>query len=398
VLHSWTYSSPTGTSERVGPLHHVLPDLAFGVTLFFGLSGFLLYRPFAAAILRRGQVLSFSRYLKNRALRILPAYWVILLVCALVLQSVLYRREGELLNGGLFDVGLLTRSALFLQDYGPGSTLTGIGPAWSLAVEVIFYLALPLLVLLAWGLARRFSTRSGRRLALLVPPLLMLVVGLSGKAAAAWLVPTANPYAGWDANWHSVVERSFWCQADLFAFGMALAILRVDWEDGLLKLPRGWRKVAVAGALGGYVVTAKMTYVDEQLSYSLYNTLMALAFALLLAVVVLPRAGAQPSPLLRMLELRPLVWLGIVSYSIFLWHEPLIRWMNAHGLVVAGDAGFFVNTLALAAFTFALSAVTYYCVEAPALRLKFRPSRAESADKDIPRGELPPPEIARTGA
>jgi peptidoglycan/LPS O-acetylase OafA/YrhL len=348
--------------------------------------------------MRSGQVSSFSRYLKNRALRILPAYWVILLVCALVLQSVLYRRDGELLNGGLFDAGLLTQSALFLQDYAPGSTLTGIGPAWSLAVEVVFYLALPLLVLLAWALARRFSTRSGRRFALLLPPLLMLIVGLSGKAASAWLFPTANPYAGWDANWHSVVERSFWCQADLFAFGMALAILRVDWEDGLLKLPRSWRKLAVAGALGAYVVTAKMTYVDEQLSYSLYNTLMALAFALLLAVVVLPRPGAQPPALLRMLELRPLVWLGLVSYSIFLWHEPLVRWMNAHGLVVAGDAGFFVNTLALAAFTFALSAVTYYCVEAPALRLKFRRSRAESADKDLPRAELPPPEIAGTGA
>ena len=383
MLHSWLYSSPGGQLQRVGPFHHVLPDLAFGVTLFFTLSGFLLYRPFVAAIVRDGRLSSVPLYLRNRALRILPAYWFILVLCALAFQSVLYRRGGELQNGGLFDAGLLVRAGAFMQGYAPGSLLTGIGPAWSLAVEVVFYLALPLLVLLAWLLARRTSRRSMRRVAVLVPALLMLVIGLSGKIGAAYLVPTANPYAGWDANWHSVVERSFWCQADLFAFGMALAVFRVDWEDGLLRWPEGWRKLAAGAGVAAYLVTAKMTYMNEQLSYSPYNTLIALACALLLALVVLPPTGARLPVLVRWLEFRPLVWIGLISYSIFLWHEPLVRWMNAQGLVLSGDGGFFVNTLALIGFTFALSALTYYCVEAPALRLKLSARQACAAETSL---------------
>ena len=136
-------------------------------------------------VLRRGRVASASRYLRNRALRILPAYWVILLLCAFVLQSVLVREDGELVARGLFDLDRLLPTALFAQHYAPASVGTGIGPAWSLAVEVVFYLVLPLLALLAWAIGARSPSRSRRRVAALVPVALMLAVGLSGKAAAA---------------------------------------------------------------------------------------------------------------------------------------------------------------------------------------------------------------------
>ena len=127
-----------------------MQDLAYGVILFFTLSGFLLYRPFAAAILRGDPLPSLRRYLLNRALRILPAYWVILFFSAMVLGSVLFwDSSGNLANGRLLDLGLIPRAAFFLQDYFPSTLLLGIGPAWSLAVEVVFYCALPMLALLA---------------------------------------------------------------------------------------------------------------------------------------------------------------------------------------------------------------------------------------------------------
>ena len=377
VYHSWLFSSPTGRPQQVGPLTRLLPDLSFGVVLFFALSGFLLYRPFAAAVMRASPLPSPRRYLRNRALRILPAYWVILLVCALVLQSVLVRTSGDIRNGGLFDPALLLWTALLAQGYAPHTLLMGIGPAWSLAVEVVFYLVLPLLALMAWALARKATTRSRRRLAALAPVALLLVVGLSGKAAAAFLVPSVHPYAGWDANWHSVLERSFWCHADLFAFGMALSILRVDAEDGLLRLPVWWPKIAVGLAAFGYLISAKMTGVREHLSYSPYNTVIALSCALLIALVVLPREGHRRGILLRVLETRPLVAAGTISYSIFLWHGPLVRWMNEHDLVLPGPGGLLANTLALAVITVGLSTLTYRYVEAPALRFRLsgRPPR-----------------------
>lgn len=376
VYHAWLYSSPTGAGAAAGPLRHVLPDFAYGVTLFFTLSGFLLFRPFAAAIIRGEPLPKFGSYLRNRALRIFPAYWVILLLAALVFQSVLIRDlNGALRNGGLFEVRRLIPDMLLIQHYDPDTVVTGIGPAWSLAVELVFYVALPLLVLLAAKLARRASGRRGRQLATLAPVALLLAVGLGGKAAAAYVVSPIHPFDGWEADWHSVLERSFLCQADLFAFGMALAIVRTESEDGLLRLPRRWRVGTAALALLCYLVTAKFTHFVEQMSYSPFNTLIALGCALLLALVVLPaRRPHRAGLFVRFLETRPVIAVGLTSYSIFLWHEPLIRWMAGHDLTAAGKGGLALNVLMLGAFTGALSALTYRFVEVPALRLKSRRS------------------------
>jgi peptidoglycan/LPS O-acetylase OafA/YrhL len=179
-----------------------LNDLSFGVTLFFTLSGFLLYRPFANALIRGAERPSYSRYLRNRVLRIAPAYLVILFLSALVLGSVFVRGPGgELDHGRLTDPGLLARAALLVQDYQPGTLLIGIGPAWSLAVEVVFYLVLPLLVMLAWKLAADAPALSRRVVAALAPAALLLVLGLIGKASAMWLVPPGDAYAGYRWKW-----------------------------------------------------------------------------------------------------------------------------------------------------------------------------------------------------
>jgi peptidoglycan/LPS O-acetylase OafA/YrhL len=389
VLHTWLYAAPGDHSANLGRLDRFMPDLSFGVILFFTLSGFLLYRPFAAAILRGRRQPSVRRYFRNRALRIVPAYWVILLFCAIVLGSVLsWDSSGNLVNGRLQDPGQLARAAFFLQDYARSTLLLGIGPAWSLAVEVVFYCALPLFALLGLVLARGRSRRSARRWAVLAPAALILIVGLTGKFAAVHLAPPASPYDDWSQNWHSVLVRSFWCQADLFAFGMALAVLRVESEDGLLRLPRWWRKAALVTVVATYVVLLEYgkTRQGWQLSYSLGNTMIAGACALVLACVVLPADRAAGSRLVRVLEARPFVAAGVVSYSIFLWHEPLIRALHDHDLTLAGGGGFVVNLTVAGLVTGVAATVTYRFVEAPALRLKFR--RGVRSVEPVPAAQI----------
>jgi peptidoglycan/LPS O-acetylase OafA/YrhL len=365
----WRYSPSDGALFTFDPVTRFFPDLAFGVTLFFALSGFLLYRPFASCLLREKERPSFVRYLRNRALRILPAYWVILLVSALVLQTTLVRDSaGALVTRGIDDPLLLARTLLLTQNYDPDAVLTGIGPAWSLAVEIVFYLTLPALVALAWLLARPSRTRAGRRLAALAPAGLLLVVGLAGKATAAFAVTGTT--AGWGADWNGVLERSFLAQADLFAFGMALAVVHVEAEDGFVRVGRLGRLFLAVGALSAYAITARTTTFD-QLTHTPSNTLMALACALLLALVVLPRPAASPSPLVRFLEARPLVLVGTVSYSLFLLHEPVIRWFHQHGLTLGGGAlGFLVNVSVAGLACLVLSILSYRYVEAPALHRK----------------------------
>jgi peptidoglycan/LPS O-acetylase OafA/YrhL len=374
VYHVWVDSSPDGTTVRLGPLTSFMPDLAFGVTLFFVLSGFLLYRPFASSILDEGVRPSLRKYFQNRALRILPAYWVVLLLVGLVLQSAFVRGAAHgLHHGALVDPETLFANVLFLQNYRPRTLLTGIGPTWSLAVEVVFYVTLPFLALTAWSFGRRAASRLGRRISALAPVLALLIIGLTGKAVAAFIVTGGSgPYAGFMADWHSVVERSFWCQADLFAFGMALAVLKVEVDAGRVRIRGSYRVAAAISALLAYLVTAReTTQFNDRLGHSLFSTLMAFAFALVVGLVVLPgNRGHRPLRLVGILESRPLVAAGAASYSVFLWHQPIVFWLHDHGVAWGGRAGFAANLTLTAVVTGILAALTWRYVEKPALGLK----------------------------
>jgi peptidoglycan/LPS O-acetylase OafA/YrhL len=88
----------------------------------------------------------------------------------------------------------------------------------------------------------------------------------------------------------------------------------------------------------------------------------------------------------RLLEARVLVAAGVVSYSIFLWHEPLIRWLHDQGLTFEGADGFLVNLVLVAFVTGVASAITYRLVEEPALRLKFR--RTSGGTETIPAAQV----------
>ena len=373
VSHAWLYSSPDGVplwEDGWGSIP--FETMAFGVTLFFALSGFLLYRPFLVAAFEPERRPSVADYFRNRALRIVPAYWVILLLVALVLQSALVRDGGDLQTGALTNPADLLSAALLVQDYRPSTMIIGIGPAWSLAVEVVFYLVLPLLGGLALALAR--NARGGRRtvVALLVPAVLMLLVGLSGKLAAQYLF-TDPASGGYDSSWYSVVVRSFWAQADLFAFGMIVAVIHVQVSRGAIELPSWWRWATVGVAVPlGLVAALRLADVNGQLGHPVENTAIALVAAAGLALVVLPGASGGHSRLTSMLEAPAIVGLGLVSYSLFLWHEPVVYWLQDHGLTASGTFGLIINIVVLFVVAVSLSAVTYRLIEVPALRLKKR--------------------------
>jgi peptidoglycan/LPS O-acetylase OafA/YrhL len=389
LVHVWSTSTPHDVLLGQGhPIANALSSLSTGVTLFFTLSGFLLYRPFAAAIARGTPHAPISAYFHNRVIRIAPAYWVILLLAGAVL-GILSLREtsGELGVGRLADPLALAQAGLLLQNYRPSTVLIGIGPAWSLAVEVVFYLALPALVIAARRLGRYASDRRGRILVLLGPPVLLLLIGLSGKAAAAYLFP-AGPLAGYDTNWHSVIERSFWAQADLFAFGMLVAVLHVEVSDRRLTLPRHWRRIAVGLALLVFVPCAWTMHRAEH-SYLLQNTGEALGIAIAFAAIVLPESSmTRPLRAVRVLESRIFVAVGVASYSLFLWHYPITMWLRDHGLTLGGWGGLLINLGIVAAVAGGLSALTYRYVELPALRRK-RSTRVAPSPAELPATGTP---------
>jgi peptidoglycan/LPS O-acetylase OafA/YrhL len=395
VFHCWLYSAPDGQRVDLGLLSRfAFRHLPAGVLLFFTLSGFLLYRPLAASVLRQAPRPSTRRYLRNRALRIFPAYLVILLVIGVVLPAGLMDRSPSGLRelGRLSsDPAVLVANAALMQNYFHRSMDSGIGPAWSLAVELVFYLVLPLLGWLAAACARAAATPRGRTWAVLVPVAVVIAIGMSGSLTATYVVPRGS------GAWHSGIARSFWNHADLFALGMALAVVRVNVEDGRLRLPSWWRKAAAAGLVGVTLLTVFLTDRGRIPRYQgavAYETLVSLACALLLALVVLPTAKPAPRPaLVRLLETRLFIAVGLVSYSLFLWHEPVIRLLQQRGWTMGGARGFWMNLLVLMVLSGLLSGLSYRYVERPALSRKT--GRAPPGPTSTVAG--PPPSLQAAG-
>src|SRR5262249_21377118 len=248
----------------------------------------------------------------------------------------------------------LLANAFLVQNYVPAYIFgPGIVPAWSLAIEVVFYLCVPLLGLLAIHLARRGTVTPLQ--AAWLPVALMIAIGFTSKAALR-----VDPSLG------AVWELGFPAHADWFAGGMAVAVLRVRWEDGLLALPRHWRVTAAAiGLILG--VAAVALYDAGTFTYLEYQTPIVITCSIGLALVVFAESQSR---LISVLNWRPIVAAGLISYSIFLWHDPLLRFLRSHGLTHAGVSGFVFNLVLLASITIVLSAASYLVVERPALSRK----------------------------
>jgi len=346
-----THASGVSNFNLANALGAYTARLDFGVTMFFLLSGFLLYRPFVAARREGRPPIGIRAFFRRRVLRILPAYWVALAVLAVY--------------PGLLGFGPhWWRFFSLTQIYWQQSTVQGIGPAWSLCIEATFYLALPFLAAVIGRL--RPSVRG--ELGLIAIP-----------ALGAWALRTVLQANGG----YSVMQNTILCFFDWFAYGMILAVLSVAWhgreaDSRALRVivRRPWVPWLAAAVVywfmstqmslsrGFFIVYTNWNYFGEHACYALC------AFLLLLPAVFGDWAGGWPR---RLLALRPLPWLGLVSYGIFLWHAPLMLKLNGHGAQgwIPGS-GFLSLLLVTAAVTIPIAAASYYFVERPALRFKDR--------------------------
>jgi peptidoglycan/LPS O-acetylase OafA/YrhL len=357
--HVWvhpTNGTPDGVS--LGPFTQIFQNGRVGVTMFFVLSGFLLYRPFASAIIQRKPHPSIRRYFANRALRILPAYWAVLLLVAIFLQDPLLERPKQLFA-----------NMFFLQNYIGGYRPTafhglGIAPAWSLCVEVVFYIVLPVLSLGGFLLASGDAVDATR--AAIVPAGVLLAFGF----AALGLTRVVQ----FGAQWH----YDFPIHADWFGVGMLVSVLRVRWEMGTLVVRTWVRRLTAVTAILIALVAVKLAYGDR-VSFEEEQSILAVSCGMLLALVVLPAPRAL---LVKFLLWRPLHAAGIASYSIFLWHDPLLRALRNSGLTEGGSVGGVLALLEVLVLTSVLSVLTYLYVERPALALKQRRRAARPPDAD----------------
>jgi len=336
-----------------GAVGRVLARLDIGVPVFFVLSGFLLARPFLAAAVDARPAPGLRAYLWRRAVRILPLYWLVVVVALLALPG----------NAGA-GAGVWARHLLLVQIYTADGFADGLSHTWSLATEASFYLLLPVLAL---GLAALVRGRDGRPRGALVA---LAVAGVVGPAwvGLAWALPT------------TFVPVHLWLPGALswFGGGVLLALLTVA--------DPGWRPVRWAQELAaapgtcwagaGVAFWLACTPLGGPISLTVPHPATAVVRCALYSVVavllVLPLVLGDPTAgrVRRALSGRVARRLGAWSYGVFLVHVPVLSGLYA----AAGWAPFTGSAWLVAPLvgvvSTALAAAAHVLVERPAHRLR----------------------------
>ena len=353
VVHANVASSgPIGTSTADRFLSH----LNIGVTIFFVISGFLLYRPFIAHRGGGPQAPAVHDYAKRRFLRIYPAYWLILTVL-----TVLPGLTGVFAGDWWQQYAILDTLPVH-NGVGCSAAATecGLAQTWSLVVEVTFYAALPLYALLAARLLRGLARSAWLRAELL---LLCALSALSLIVTLTDLTPISSPWI--DA---SVLGFVYW-----FALGMGLAVVSVAlggrWREGRISRLVGARPELPWLLAAGIYVGMAMWLPKTPFLFDREDLLVGhLSFGVIATLLILPAViGDDAGGLPRRLLANPVVaWIGLISYGIFLWHYVVTLQFDGE------NTSLLLILPVVLAISIPCAAASYYLLERPVLRLKYR--------------------------
>lgn len=319
-------------------------DGFLGVDLFFVLSGFLITSILLGEQASQGRI-SLPRFYVRRGLRLVPALLVFLAV-SLVAQIVVAGVRHELATAFVVDllrdcaVAAFYVSNFVLAGGGVDALPTGLGHLWSLAAEEQFYLLWP--ILLVCGLARH------RRWAGIVLIAAIAFVALRQFQLVLSGVPGDRLDFGPDTRSGSILV------------GCLFAVLRAN-ASGARRLA----SIARVGLPVALVLSWVILFAD--LGRSLYvGPLTLFAFC---AGIVIVAALDERCAVRRWLSLRPLVYLGRLSYSLYLWHLLIFTALGVALVGADGAAGAPRATVAVGASLVA-AALSYHFVEIPFLRRK----------------------------
>jgi peptidoglycan/LPS O-acetylase OafA/YrhL len=313
---------------------HSLPGGFLGVDVFFVLSGYLITSILLSEHAKRGSI-SMSGFYSRRVRRLFPAL-------ALVIVAVSWdtAKHGSPLQ--LSDRFHDMIAALFYyanwhfiasdQSYFAGQS--GASPlrhTWSLSIEEQFYFVWPLLLLVLlrfWGMRRRALIAAG-----------LAAATLASAAAMAATYNAAEPsssYYGSDGR----------AQQLLVGVLLAVGLHGLARREHAVPAARTWTAISIGSLLSLLYLMHRLHDTSSKYYYG-----GALIAALVTAVLIAGVERHPGSPVGSLLSLRPVVWVGKVSYGIYLWHWPVLLWVD--------------GTIARILVTVGVSAASFYLVEKP---------------------------------
>jgi peptidoglycan/LPS O-acetylase OafA/YrhL len=322
-------------------LDGVVPG-AFGVTVFFFLSGYLITTLMRTEIEKTGRV-SLKDFYLRRALRILPPFYLVLVAATVLAHFGLVRGDLEPMA--------VASQALHLSNYwiathGWSGIAQGTGVYWSLAVEEHFYLLFPMAFV---GLSR---------------------LRLTGRATASGFWGLCALVLAWRCvlvfALHTNVERVQLCsdtRIDSIAFGCALAVWRNPVIDGAGSWPESplWGRLLVPGGVALLLLTflVREPHFRETFRYTLQGIGLTPIF---LMAVRRPRWHV-----FRLLSWRPVQFIGTLSYTLYLVHHVALE-----GVALHSPSGPVVNALLALLVSVAIAWAMHLAVEKPLASLRRR--------------------------
>ena len=318
----------------------VLKGGSIGVDIFFVLSGFLITSILLSEWNATGNI-SLKHFYLRRCLRLFPALLLMIALVHLLSDSLFLPQEAELTRkASPLALAYVTDFAI---AFAPNIQLGGLRHTWSLAMEEQFYLLWPplLIVLLRIGVSKK---------SLILITLSLALVSALHRAALFNLGASAvRTYYGFDTR------------ADALLIG-CVAGMAVTW--GLVS---GMPSLTTPAIFLLSFLLVGSDYASPFLHNGGFTLLAAAA-----AVVVVNVVVAETDRSRRVLESAGLVWIGRISYGVYLWHYPIFKSLG--NLKAPWPIKLLIGLVA----TFALASASFYLLEGPLLRLKRRFAWKES--------------------
>jgi peptidoglycan/LPS O-acetylase OafA/YrhL len=303
-----------------------------GVDVFFVISGYLI----TSLILQEQEAgdFTFLKFYERRARRILPALFVILGVTSILAVLLFLPDDLREFGQSLVSVTTFLSNIYFLRESGYFETAAELKPllhTWSLAIEEQYYLVFPPLLLLALKLSRRVAV------------VIFALTASISLALAQW-----GPVFKEGANFFLLTAR---------AWELLVGALLAMWHNQTgIDQRAASVKSEVVGLVGlSAILLAVFEFDDSFLFPGLWALVPTLGAAMVIAY------ATQATMVGRLLGTRSLVWIGLISYSAYLWHQPLLAMARYRSLTPLSN----ITVAMLVLAVFPLAFFTWRYVEAP---------------------------------
>jgi peptidoglycan/LPS O-acetylase OafA/YrhL len=347
--------------------YHVWPGRVpggfIGVDVFFVISGFLITDHLLREHDRTGTI-SLSQFWARRIRRLLPAAFTVLAACTVAVFTIMPTvvREETLRQIAAASAYVLNWVLGFdAVDYlAAGNSATLVQHFWTLSVEEQFYVGWPILLVVIGWIVSRVRPTIPRAATFGWIAAAVFVVSLGYSIYLTWFSPAFAYFATTTRAWE-------------FAAGALLAIVamrRRQWIVALRSVPV-LANTSIVTLTGLVMIAGSAMLLSGSSPFPGYLALFPVVGTVLVIVGGFPRLV----PLAWLIRIRPVQFIGDISYSVYLWHWPLITAL----VVLSGRRPTVLEGVGIVIASLALAAVTKYAVEDPARRARIFVSRRTPA-------------------